>query len=136
MVNENSHPDLYFALRGGMNNFGVVTHFTMRAVPQGRFHAGVRTYTMNQRDALVEQAYKLTTQWKNDTDMAFYYDFGYDQDTNAYSLAFTPEYSRPIPSPPPFVELNRIPYESSTVRLGNATAFSEEVVSGTPPGGR
>lgn len=32
IVNETSQPDLYFALRGGMNNFGIVTHMTMSAM--------------------------------------------------------------------------------------------------------
>ena len=136
MVDENTHPDLYFALRGGMNNFGIVTHFTMRAVPQGQYHAGLRTYTMSKRDAIIEQAYKLTTEWKNDTDLSFYYDFGYNQTTDTYTVSITPEYSRPIMSPAPFVELKRIPYESDTIRLSNATEFSDEVASGTPPGNR
>ena len=33
-VNDVSYPDLFFGLKGGFNNFGIVTRFTMRVVPQ------------------------------------------------------------------------------------------------------
>lgn len=135
-VNEDAHPDLYFALRGGMNNFGIVTHFTVRAVSQGQIHAGDRTYTIDKRDVILDQAYRLTTQWKNDTAMSFYHGFGYNQSTDHYTLSFTPEYSHPILNPPPFAELKRIAFETDTVRLDRASEFSKEVASATPPGGR
>ena len=34
-VSSTRFPDLYWALRGGGNNFGVVTKFTLETVPQG-----------------------------------------------------------------------------------------------------
>lgn len=35
-ASENSHPDLYKALKGGGNNFGIVTSYKMIAHPQGK----------------------------------------------------------------------------------------------------
>lgn len=119
-----------------MNNFGIVTHFTMRVVPQGQVLSGSRSYAADKRDAIVEQAYQLTTTWKNDTDMSFYYDFGYDQRSDGYTLSFNQAYTQPILNPPPFEELNRIPSESSSVRIDWMSSFSVEAASLTPPGGR
>ncbi|KAF7629349.1 FAD binding domain protein [Aspergillus flavus] len=136
IVNQETHPDLYFALRGGMNNFGIVTHFTMRAVRQGQMLGGVRTYTADKRGAILEQVYELTTSWKNDTNMAFFYSYGYDQERDDFTLAVSQEYSLPILSPAPFEQLNQIPFEHSTVRLDRTSRFSIESASATPPGGR
>lgn len=135
-MNERTHPDLYFALRGGMNNFGIVTYFTMRAVEQRQMYSGQKSYTADQRTAITDQAYELTTRWKNDTAMSFYYNFGYDQETNEYDLSVTQEYAQPILNPAAFRELNQIPFESSTLRVDWLTEFSKEVASATPPGGR
>lgn len=119
-----------------MNNFGIVTYFTMRTVEQGVFYAGQKTYSSDKRDAIIEQAYDLTTTWKNDTAMAFYYDFGYNHTTDKHTIALTQEYSHPILNPPPFRELNKILSEEDTTRLDWATNFSVEVGSKTPPGDR
>ncbi|CEL01290.1 hypothetical protein ASPCAL00878 [Aspergillus calidoustus] len=42
-----SHPDLYFAVKAGGNNFGVITHITMRTVPAGPVWGGTITYSTN-----------------------------------------------------------------------------------------
>lgn len=34
-VTEKSQPDLYFGLRGGLNNFGIVTGVTLKTWPSG-----------------------------------------------------------------------------------------------------
>lgn len=133
-INDQTHPDLYFALRGGMNNFGIVTHFTIRAVPQGQMHGGSRIYSVDKREDILEQAYQLTTTWKNDTAMAFYYRFEYDQEADDFILGMNQEYAHPISNPPPFRQVNEVPFESSTLRIDWPSNFSVEGIS--PSGGR
>ncbi|KIJ44595.1 hypothetical protein M422DRAFT_251874 [Sphaerobolus stellatus SS14] len=43
-VTAQSHPDIFFGLRGGGNNFGIVTAFVLKAHPQGQVYGGMLVY--------------------------------------------------------------------------------------------
>ncbi|KAG8714538.1 hypothetical protein FRC11_008093 [Ceratobasidium sp. 423] len=47
---ETTNPDLFFGLKGGFNNFGIVTKFTLLAFPQGRIWGGLQTFTASNLD--------------------------------------------------------------------------------------
>ncbi|KAG9308226.1 hypothetical protein JVU11DRAFT_12244 [Chiua virens] len=49
-VTETSNPDLFFALKGGANNFGIVTKFAFRTFPQGQIWGGLISYSLDARD--------------------------------------------------------------------------------------
>jgi hypothetical protein len=53
-VNNNSYPDIFFGLKGGLNNFGIVTNFNMRAVPQTQVYGGLLIYSPLQFDGLIQ----------------------------------------------------------------------------------
>lgn len=53
-ANQESNADLYKALKGGSNNFGVVTRLDLRAIPQGEFWGGVAFYNSSLIPALLD----------------------------------------------------------------------------------
>ncbi|KAL5476868.1 hypothetical protein ACEPAI_3054 [Sanghuangporus weigelae] len=56
-VSNTSYPDLFFGLKGGLNNFGIVTEITYEAHPQTLVYGGLTTYsTDNETIALVNSA--------------------------------------------------------------------------------
>lgn len=52
-VNQESFPDLYWALRGGGSNFGIVTRFDLDSVPYDKFWGGAISYDISQLDVLI-----------------------------------------------------------------------------------
>jgi hypothetical protein len=73
----NSFPDLYWALRGGGSNFGIVTNFKLVAFPLGQMWGGQRIYTENYFVAVLDAIYKFaTTGSAKDTDAANIVSFG------------------------------------------------------------
>jgi hypothetical protein len=55
-INQKSSPDLFWALRGGGNNFGIVTRFDLDAYPQGLTWGGMRFHIMSYKDVSARRA--------------------------------------------------------------------------------
>ncbi|KAI1451848.1 putative FAD-binding oxidoreductase [Annulohypoxylon moriforme] len=53
-----SNPDLFWALKGGANNFGIVTKFTIKAYDIHDAWGGVRVYSLDALPALFDAMYK------------------------------------------------------------------------------
>ncbi|KAK0184506.1 FAD dependent oxidoreductase [Armillaria mellea] len=61
-VTEGNDPDLFFSLKGGFNNYGVVTRFTLKAYPQGPVWGGVSTYNASYISAFNAAAVKFCSE--------------------------------------------------------------------------
>ncbi|KAI7778318.1 FAD binding domain-containing protein [Diaporthe eres] len=128
-VNEHTNSDLYFALRGGGNNFGIITNFRARVVPQGQRLGGSKTYSTNYTDQLIEQEFQLTTALSGDLDMAFHNRYFYNQSDDSFSWSFFQEYNQPVLNPTVFDGLNRIPSLTDQIRIDYASVLSLDEVS-------
>jgi hypothetical protein len=53
-VNYTSHPDLFWALRGGGSSVGIVTRFDFETFPQGDIYAGNLAYDSEHKEAVVK----------------------------------------------------------------------------------
>lgn len=58
-VNQKTHADLFWALRGGGNNFGVVTRFDVETVNHNNFWGGGINYQISQLKPLMEAYNRL-----------------------------------------------------------------------------
>ncbi|KAI9429222.1 FAD-binding domain-containing protein [Lactarius indigo] len=108
-----SNKDLWFALRGGGNNFGIVTKFTYKAVPQGQVWGGTLHYNIDQLNLVKEALLKF--QQKNDPKATL----------NVGGVIYTPAratssalifYDAPTPAPGIFDDFLAIPTTQSDVK--------------------
>ena len=53
-VTPTQFPDLYWALRGGGNNFGIVTRFELETIPQGLMWGGTRVHMQPDYPAVID----------------------------------------------------------------------------------
>ncbi|RHZ58929.1 FAD-binding oxidoreductase [Aspergillus thermomutatus] len=55
-VNQSSHPDLFWALKGGSSNFGLVTRFDIETIKSPKIWAGAHTVSAEYVDQFLEAA--------------------------------------------------------------------------------
>ncbi|OCL06761.1 FAD binding domain-containing protein [Glonium stellatum] len=128
-VNYTSYPDLYWALRGGGNNFGIVTRFDMETYPQGELWAGSRTYDLKNHSQALINAFvnfgnnpdDLATTW-----VAFVH---YQGD---YLVSTSLVYHQPIIDPPIFDEFKAIPSLADSTKIRSLSDMTMEVNATSP----
>ncbi|KAI9441214.1 FAD-binding domain-containing protein [Lactarius indigo] len=114
--------DLWFGLRGGLNNFGVVTKFILKSHPQTQIWAGIILYPGTQLDAVKGAFAKF--QETNDTKASIIISLVYA--SGQLVVLLNTFYDAPTPPPGLFDEFLAIPAIQNTV---SSRSFSDYLVS-------
>lgn len=137
-VSYDSHySDLYWALRGGGNNFGIVTRFELDTYPQGDMWAGVQTFLYSEQSstALNEAFYNLGINAPDDPNAQMILAYAYAQTQGVHVIASDLQYSKPTPFPAIFENFTSVPGPiADTLRITNLTGLTLEF-NNTNPGG-
>ncbi|KAH7386120.1 hypothetical protein BKA66DRAFT_569421 [Pyrenochaeta sp. MPI-SDFR-AT-0127] len=131
-VSQNKFSDLYWALRGGGNNFGIVTQFNVATIPRApTMWGGMRTYLAPEFPALVNAFYNLGMNAKKDRKAHQILSFGWGGIEVAQVEL---EYADPISNAPILAEYNAVPNaiaDQTAVRsLANLTELLDESATG------
>ncbi|KAF9894028.1 hypothetical protein FE257_009000 [Aspergillus nanangensis] len=81
--------DLYWALRGGGNNFGIVTKFNLYTVPSGKMFGGTRVYTQDKFASVLNAFVNVVNNASTDGNAQQYVAFLNTQGMNLASAELT-----------------------------------------------
>ena len=141
IINANStyHPSLFRALKGGSNNFGIVTSFSLKTFEQNKLWGGTITYNISTR----EQHFKAFEAFANskayDPYSALISNFAYAEGAGEWFVEVNLEYTKQPAETylPTFSEFTSIkPQLANTMRVSNLSDFTSEISKGTPSGAR
>ncbi|PQE14056.1 oxidoreductase FAD-binding protein [Rutstroemia sp. NJR-2017a BBW] len=140
IVNANAtcHPELWRALKGGSNNFGIVTRLDLLAFPQGKFWGGqiIQPYTPAALNHFVEAVSTYSSDPKFDiyASLIFTYVFNSGSWLFISNVQYTQENNFPS-TLAPFTDYEPDTQVQNTVRFSNLSDFAETNSDADGPNG-
>ncbi|KAK5941072.1 hypothetical protein PMZ80_006349 [Knufia obscura] len=64
-INDSENTDLFFALKGGGNQFAIVTSFKMKTVPIGQVWGGIKIYTGDKASAIIDATHEFAADYSD-----------------------------------------------------------------------
>ena len=128
-ASEHINSDLYWALRGGANNFGIVTSFLARVFPQGPVWGQTWNFNANRTDEILVESQRLFTSVDDPDNLYEYFD-SYSQARDCFTTVARARYAQPVQNPQVYDGLNRLSYDTTTgavnslANLSTPTPFS------------
>jgi hypothetical protein len=140
-ANLTSNPDLFWGLKGGGNNFGIVTKLHLKTFPlqAGKMWGGLRVHGSYLTTNLSTRIFKAVENYGNtlqDPNAHLIISSTYEGAIGLTAWTVSPFYIQPVKDPPVFKEFLDIRSAISTTRIDTVTNFAKELFVGTPSGKR
>ncbi|KAL3430689.1 hypothetical protein BDV09DRAFT_189072 [Aspergillus tetrazonus] len=132
-ANSTSNTDLFRALKGGRNNFGIVTRVTLRAFKQGHLWGGLIGHTPSEIPAQNKALVNFTSNLINDPHAQLVTIWQYNGRTNTSFAASGLQHALGMENPAIFGQFIDLPRTFSTLRV---TDIYDLMMETAPPPGR
>lgn len=136
-ITQKLYPDLYWALRGGGNNFGIVTKFQLHTFPTGRMWGGGKLVASSKFERALDATYKIgLTGSVNDNNGSQFISFANQAGNGPLAQAFM-TYAEPIETlTSMFKDWSNISLVQDTTGPGSLPELVDLLSEGIPDGVR
>ncbi|KAI1345676.1 cytochrome P450 [Xylaria sp. FL0043] len=135
-ANSNENPDLLWALRGGTNNFGVVTRIDLRTFPQGDLWGGQAVRPIETAEQQILALAAFTNPINYDEFASLITTFGYSGIQDQQAVVNDMQYTVPLTNPSVFRNLTNMTAYTNTQRVTNMSDLATETEANDPNGFR
>lgn len=125
-ANNNTNPDLFRALKGGSNNFGIITKVDLLAFDQGDLWGGTVTYNNSTTSQQIPAMVNFNNHIADDPYASLITFWSYSSASGDTTVVNLLDYTKPVANPPPYEEILSISNTSSTMRISNLTDLTLE----------
>ncbi|KAI1074432.1 hypothetical protein F5B20DRAFT_439792 [Whalleya microplaca] len=138
IVNANAayNPGLFSALKGGNNNFGIVTRIDLTTFEQGLVWMGVVYNALSYIDDVIGEFVRINSADAYDEYASFITTFGYSQAQGLAVISNQLEYTKELESPPVYQGLLSLPNLRYTSQLAKMINLAKAIAALQPNGAR
>lgn len=138
IVNTNpaSNKDLFQTLKGGNNNFGIVTRVDLTTFEQGPIWVATNYYNLTLVDEVIAQLVQINSPTAYDEHASLSTTFAYSQAQNLAIMSSNLQYTKPVENPPVYKGFYSLPSLMSTSRITNMSSLAIAVEALQPGGSR
>lgn len=129
-ANYSHHSDLFRALKGGANNFGIVTRIDFHTISQGPIVGGNIAHNITYIDSVLKAFADIAGAVEYDPYASLVMGLVYTSASKAWSLGTTAIYTKENLKPKVYDELRSIPTIKDTLNVTRLSVLSNE--SATP----
>lgn len=136
-ANAQARPDLFRALKGGSNNFGVVTSITLPVFKQGNVWGGQIISDISSTDEIFSAFESLTASAEYDPYAALISSVGWVTAQDRWVTVQNLVYTKDVETPPAFERFTSLsPQFMNTMQINSLTNITRDMAAGTPSGHR
>ena len=130
IASASQRPDLFFALKGGSNNFGVVTRFDLKTVALGQFWGGSVVYPISAQTECLSAFVTFAGQPTYDPYGALIHTYAWSAANGGWIIANNMHYTQAVVNPPVFQEFSAIqPQYVNSMRIASLSEFTLELAA-------
>ncbi|RYC56975.1 hypothetical protein CHU98_g9232 [Xylaria longipes] len=123
-ANKSQNSDLWRALKGGGNNFGVVTRYDMATFAQGDISVTLTTNDISQRSAVFDAFANIANAPDFDPYTALAVELYFNSTSDLWLIANEAVYTQPVPNPPVYEPLVAVPSISSSNMITSLPVYA------------